>query len=56
MHYPLDPIRSEEELQAALRTVDALICRCSLDEGEAAHLDALADLIVIYEDEHYPIG
>ncbi|HEV3263200.1 MAG TPA: helix-turn-helix domain-containing protein [Gemmataceae bacterium] len=54
--FPLRPIRSEAELDAALAVIDALTDRAALDPGEADYLDVLGDLVQRYEDQAHPIG
>jgi len=51
--FPLVPIRDEEHLDQATVVLHDLIAR-DLDEGEAAYLDVLTDIVGAYEDEHYP--
>jgi HTH-type transcriptional regulator/antitoxin HigA len=53
--FPLRPIRSEAELDAALAVIDALTEREDLDPGEADYLDVLSDLVERYEDQAHPI-
>jgi HTH-type transcriptional regulator/antitoxin HigA len=53
--HPLTSIRNDMELEAAQSRVDALL-RETLDEGGQAYLDALTDLIIVYEQEHYAIA
>jgi len=52
---PLTSIRSDQDLDAAQSVVDALL-RENLDDGAQAYLDALSDLIIVYEQEHHAIG
>jgi HTH-type transcriptional regulator/antitoxin HigA len=52
---PLVSITSDEHLDAAQAMVDRLTDKKRLDGGEQAYLDALCDLIVVYEDQHHPI-
>src|SRR5258708_26349070 len=52
---PLVSIASEEHLGAAQAMIDRLTDKKKLDGGEQAYLDALCDLVVVYEDQHYPI-
>src|SRR4051794_30722278 len=52
--FPLTHIRDDDHLHAAQGVIDALLCE-NLDEGEQEYLDALSDLVEVYEDEHYPI-
>jgi antitoxin component HigA of HigAB toxin-antitoxin module len=53
--YPLTSIRNERELDAAQAVVDALL-REDLDDGGLAYLDALSDLIIVYEQEHQAVA
>jgi antitoxin component HigA of HigAB toxin-antitoxin module len=53
--HPLTAIRNEAELDAAQAVVDTLL-RQDLDEGARAYLDALSDLIIVYELDHYAIA
>jgi HTH-type transcriptional regulator / antitoxin HigA len=52
---PLVSITSEEHLDAAQAMLDRLTDKKKLDGGEQAYLDALCDLVVVYEDQHHPI-
>ena len=52
---PLVSIKSEEHLDAAQAMIDRLMDKKKLDGGEQAYLDALSDLVVVYEDQHHPI-
>jgi HTH-type transcriptional regulator/antitoxin HigA len=53
--FPLRPIRSEAELDAAIAIIDDLTDRDELDAGETDYLDVLSDLVERYEDQAYPI-
>jgi len=54
--HPLLPIRSEEDLDAALALVDRLLTRDPPpDSGEEDYLETLAVLIQAYEDENHPL-
>jgi HTH-type transcriptional regulator/antitoxin HigA len=53
--HPLTSIRNDSDLDAAQAVVDGLL-RENLDDGGQAYLDALSDLIIVYEQEHYPIA
>jgi HTH-type transcriptional regulator/antitoxin HigA len=53
--HPLTSIRSDKDLDAAQSVVDALL-RENLDDGGQAYLDALSDLIIVYEQEHHAIS
>jgi len=52
--HPLRSIRTEAELDAAQAVIDELLRR-DLDEGELAYLDALSDLVILYERDHHPV-
>ena len=52
---PLVSIKSEEHLDAAQEMIDRLTDEKKLNGGEQAYLDALCDLVVVYEDQHHPI-
>lgn len=52
--HPLISIRNEKELDAAQALLDALL-RENLDVGEQAYLDALSDLVIVYEQEHHAV-
>ena len=52
---PLVSIKSEEHLDAAQAMIDRLTDKKKLDGGEQAYLDALCDLVVVYEDQHHAI-
>ncbi len=50
--FPLRPIRSEAELDAASEVVDDLTDRGDLSPSESDYLDVLGDLVEKYEDRH----
>ena len=52
---PLISIASDEHLDAAQAMLDRLTDKKKLDGGEQAYLDALADLVAVYEDQYHPI-
>lgn len=52
--FPLRPIRSDEELDEAVRMVDSLLDRRGLAPEEEDYLDVLGDLIERYESEAHP--
>src|SRR6266508_3328514 len=52
--HPLKSIRNEKELDAAHAVVDALL-REDLNEGGQTYLDALSDLVIVYESEHHAV-
>jgi HTH-type transcriptional regulator/antitoxin HigA len=53
--FPLRPIRSDEELDAATAVIDELLDRDRLDDGAKDYLDVLSDLVERYEAEAWPI-
>ena len=52
--HPLTSIRNENALDASQAVIDALL-RENLDAGGQAYLDALSDLVIVYEQEHYAV-
>ncbi len=50
--FPLRPIRTEAELDAAATIIDELTDRDDLSSTESDYLDVLGDLVEKYEDEH----
>jgi HTH-type transcriptional regulator / antitoxin HigA len=50
--FPLRPIRSDDELDAASAVIDELTDRNDLSPTEADFLDVLGDLVEKYEDQH----
>jgi HTH-type transcriptional regulator/antitoxin HigA len=52
---PLVSITSDEHLDAAQAMLDHLTDKKNLDGGEQAYLDALSDLVAVYEDRYHPI-
>lgn len=53
--HPLVSIRSEAELDKAQAVVDQLLT-LDLDEGGVAYLEAMSDLILVYEQEHHAVA
>ena len=53
--HPLTSIRSENDLDAAQAVIDDLL-REELDDGKQAYLDALSDLMIVYEQEHHSVA
>ena len=51
---PLEPIRTEEELDAATRVIHTLIDLEELSGPEEEYLAKLTDLVEDYEAAHYP--
>ena len=52
---PLSSIRSDGQLNAARNIMDRLLARGELNVGEETYLDALSDLVAVYEDAHHAI-
>src|SRR4051794_9160065 len=52
--FPLTRIRDDAHLDEAARVMDELLQR-NLDSGGEAYLDALTDLVEVYENEHHDI-
>jgi HTH-type transcriptional regulator/antitoxin HigA len=50
--FPLRPIRTEAELDAAAAIIDELTDRDDLSSTERDYLEVLGDLVEKYEDEH----
>lgn len=53
--FPLCSVRSDEHLDEAPKVLDRLLAKGELDDGEELYLDALSDLVGVYEDEHHAI-
>jgi len=53
--FPLRPIRSEEELDRAIKVIDSLIDCPSRNDDQSDYLTVLSDLVESYEEEHYPM-
>ncbi len=53
--HPLMSIRSENELDAAQAVIDGLL-RTELDGGGQAYLDAISDLVILYEQKHHAVA
>ncbi len=54
--FPLRPIRSDEELDQAVRMVDSLLDRRDLRPEQEDYLDVLGDLIKRYEMDAHPMA
>lgn len=53
--FPLRPLKSEADLDAATIVIHKLIDQARLTLAEQEYLDVLTDLVEAYEDLHYPI-
>lgn len=56
LRFPLRPIRSDKELDAAVRMVDSLLDRRDLAPEEEDYLEVLGDLVEQYESEAHPMA
>ena len=54
--FPLRPIRTGAELDAAIRVIDMLIDQERRTKAEDDYLDVLSDLVEVYEDKTIPMG
>jgi len=52
LDFPLTSIRDDEHLDRAIARVDALIDQDTLSDGDEVYLNALSDLIALYESAH----
>jgi HTH-type transcriptional regulator/antitoxin HigA len=53
--FPLRPLRSDADLDAAVAVIDALIDQPKLTAAEQDYLDVLSDLVEAYEAEAVPV-
>jgi len=53
--FPLRPLRTDADLDAAVTVIDALIDRSRITAAEQDYLDVLSDLVEAYEDETIPM-
>jgi HTH-type transcriptional regulator / antitoxin HigA len=53
--FPLRPLRTEADLDAAVAVIDELIDRAALTAPEQDYLDVLSDLVETYEAEMIPM-
>lgn len=53
--FPLWSIRFNEHLAVAQQVMGRLLTKGDLDDGEETYLDALSDLVGVYEVEHHAI-
>ena len=54
--FPLRPLRSDADLDAAIAVIDALLDRRALTAPEQDYLDVLSDLVEAYEAEMVAMG
>jgi HTH-type transcriptional regulator / antitoxin HigA len=55
LQFPLRPIRSDEELDNAVRMVDSLLGQPGLSAEEDDYLEVLSDLVERYEADAHPM-
>lgn len=53
--FPLTSIKNEKHLRNAQKVLDALLAQPRLTKGELEYVDALSDLVLIYENVHHAI-
>src|SRR5437764_10183324 len=53
--FPLRPLRSDSDLDAAIAMIDSLLDQVRLSTPEQDYLDVLSDLVEAYEEEAVPI-
>ena len=53
--FPLRPLRSDADLDAAVSVIDTLLDRPTLTAPEQDYLDVLSDLVEAYEEEAVPM-
>src|SRR6266571_889027 len=53
--FPLRPLRTDADLDAAVKAIDALLDRPELTAPEQDYLDVLSDLVEAYETEAVPM-
>ena len=56
LEFPLRPIRSDAELDRAVKMIDSLVDKDKLSAGEQDYLDVLSDLVEKYEAEEHPMA
>ena len=53
--FPLASIKGEAELREAQAIIDGILGKGRLTKGQMLYLDALSDLVRIYENFHHPM-
>jgi HTH-type transcriptional regulator/antitoxin HigA len=54
--FPIKPIATQAELDAAISVIDSLLCRTKpLDAMESGYLDSLSREVECYEEDKYPM-
>jgi HTH-type transcriptional regulator / antitoxin HigA len=54
--FPLKHLKSDRELNKAIKMIDSLIVRSKLERGEQEYLDVLTDIVEKYEAENCPMS
>jgi HTH-type transcriptional regulator/antitoxin HigA len=55
LKFPLRPLRTDKELDRAIKMIESLIIRGDLDSGEQDYLDILTDIVEKYEADTVPM-
>jgi HTH-type transcriptional regulator / antitoxin HigA len=55
LKFPLRPLRTDKELDRAIKMIDSLIIRGDVDAGEQDYLDILTDIVERYEANEHPM-
>jgi HTH-type transcriptional regulator / antitoxin HigA len=55
LKFPLRPLRTDKELDRAIKMIESLIIRGDLDSGEQDYLDNLTDIVEKYEADTVPM-
>lgn len=53
--FPLSSIHSDEHLAEAQKVMNRMLAADKIDDGEEMYLEALSDLVAVYEDEHHAV-
>lgn len=53
--FPLRPIKTDAELDDAIKVIDSLIDQAERSDAEEDYLDVLSDMVIDFEDEHIPM-
>ena len=56
VQFPLRPLRSDAELNEAIRMVDSLLAKKSMLPEEEDYLEVLSDLVKRYESDAHPMS
>ena len=53
--FPLSSIRSQSQLRQAHKVMDQLLTKGKLNDGEEIYLNAISDLVAVFEDQFHRI-